>query len=196
MTTTAGRRAWMAGQKVVQFVVHILGQWRAPRQKRLVANAIVTQWVAVRLPVSHILLIPWARRDSNPRPKDYESSALTTELRARRVDPMARLLGGRIGARSDGPPPAIRLQKRRASGKVSGGRCLTVRTACVKWADVSVEAGLRGILVEGGLVGQPLYARIAGGRQTGVVVMNALVGSPLIWRAIIRPGAARSAPEE
>jgi len=25
----------------------------------------------------------WARRGSNPRPKDYESSALTTELRAR-----------------------------------------------------------------------------------------------------------------
>ena len=25
----------------------------------------------------------WARRDSNPRPKDYESSALTAELQAR-----------------------------------------------------------------------------------------------------------------
>ena len=30
----------------------------------------------------------WALRDSNPGPKDYESSALTAELRAR-VDPKA-----------------------------------------------------------------------------------------------------------
>jgi hypothetical protein len=38
----------------------------------------------------------WARGGSNPRPKDYESSALTTELRARRV----MRLGGKCPASS------------------------------------------------------------------------------------------------
>ena len=34
----------------------------------------------------------WARRDSNPEPKDYESSALTVELRARNAPgPASRL---------------------------------------------------------------------------------------------------------
>ena len=34
----------------------------------------------------------WARQESNLRPKDYESPALTTELRAHRTDRPAEIL--------------------------------------------------------------------------------------------------------
>lgn len=59
------------------------GLRKATRHNRPTANAVIRPADPVRPDTSLMPASLWARRDSNPRPSDYESPALTTELRAR-----------------------------------------------------------------------------------------------------------------
>ena len=68
----------------------------------------------------------WARRDSNPRPSDYESPALTTELRAQSCAPPHHRRLGRLRAY---PQTIVAPASRRWSFQVLGWALTSAATA-------------------------------------------------------------------